>query len=53
MRKFDVRELIILVRLEIVDHHCQRSDNCLVHTFQPTIAIWIIGAGGIFPESKR
>ena len=57
MRKFDVRQLLILVILEFVDHHCKHLflGHCVVHTRHLTIAITIrvVGAVANFPSTKK
>ena len=39
VREFDVRELLIPVSLEHVDHHNQDFWNRMIHTLHPNIAI--------------
>ena len=53
VRKFDERELLIPVILELVDHHSQHLGHRVVHTLHPTVAIWLVGAGGNFPNPKE
>ena len=53
VRKFDVRELLMPVILELVDHHCQRLGHRVIHVLYPTIAIKVIETGGNFPNSKK
>ena len=50
-----MRELHIPVILELVDHHCQHLGHNVIHTIDPTITIWVVGAGGnlIFPNPKK
>ena len=53
VRKFDVRGLLIPVMWELVHHHCQHLGHRVVHTLHATIAIWVEGAGGDFPNPKK
>ena len=53
IRKFDVRELLTAVILKLVDHHCQHLGHCVIHTLQPTAVVWVVGAGGNFPNPKK
>ena len=53
VRKFDVRELLIPVIVELVDHHRQHFSDRVVHTLHPTIAIRVVGTGGNFPNPKK
>ena len=53
VRKFDVGELHIPVILELVDHHCQHLGHRVIHTLHSTIAIWVVGADGNFPNPKK
>ena len=46
-------ELHIPVILELVDHHCQHLGHRVIHTLHLAIAIWVVGAGGNFPNSKK
>ena len=48
-----VRELLIPVILELVDHHCQHLSHRVIHTLHSTIAIWVVGADGNFPNPKK
>ena len=52
-RKFDVRELFIPVVLEFVDDHCQHLGHRVVCTFYPTVAVWVVRAGGNFPNPEK
>ena len=40
VRKFDVRELLIPVILELVEHHSRHLGHRVVHTLHPTKASW-------------
>ena len=53
VRKFDVEELHILVILKLVDHQCQHLGHHVIHTLHPAPAIWVVGAGGNFPNAKK
>ena len=53
VRKFNVRERLIPVLWELVDQHCQHLGHRVVHTLHPTVAIWLVGAGGNFPNPKE
>ena len=48
--KFDLRTVFIPVVLEFVDDHCQHPGHRVVFTFHPTVAVWVVGAGGNFPN---
>ena len=50
---FDVKELLIPVVLELVIHHRQHLGHRVIHTLHPTIAVWVVGAGGNFPHPKK
>ena len=50
---FDVRELFIPVISEVVDDHCQHLGHRMVHTFHPTVAVWVVGAGGNFSNPEK
>ena len=43
-------ELFIPVVLELDADHCQRLRHRVIYTFHPTVAIWVVGAGGYFPN---
>ena len=53
VRIFDVRELLIPVILELDDHHCRHLGHRMIHTLHSTIVIWVVGAGGNFPNPKK
>ena len=53
VRKFDVGKLHISVVVDLVDHHCQLFGNRVIHTVHPAIAIWVVEAGGNFPNAKK
>ena len=48
-----MRELLIPVILELVDHHCQHLDHRVIYTLHSTIVIWVVGAGDNFPNPKK
>ena len=52
VRKFDERGLLTAVVLDVVDY-CQHLDHRVVHTLHFTVAIWVVGAGGNFPNPKQ
>ena len=51
--EFDVRELFISVTLERVDDHSQHLDHCGVSHGPPTVAVWVVGAGGDFSGPRE
>ena len=53
IRKFDIRELFILVGLELVDGHCQHLSDRVVYAFRPTAAVCVVRAGGILPNPEK
>ena len=48
-----MRQLLISVLLEFVDHHGQHVGHCVVHTLDPSIGIWVVGAGEHFPNPNK
>ena len=46
VRKFVMRGLCIPVGFELVVDHCQHLGYRVVYTFHPTVAVWVVGAGG-------
>ena len=45
--------LFIPVVLELVDDHCQHLGHRVVYTFHPTVAVWVVGAGGNFVNPEK
>ena len=39
--------------MEFVDHHGQHVGHCVVHTLDPSIGIWVVGAGEHFPNPNK
>ena len=50
VRKFDMRELFIPGVLQPGDDHYQRLGHRVVHTFHPTVDVWVVGSGGNCPN---
>ena len=48
-----MRELLIPVILELVDHHCQHLGHRVIHTLHPIIVIPVVRAGGNFLTAKK
>ena len=53
IRKLDVRELLVSVILELIDHCSQHLSHRMVHTLHPTNALWVVRAGDNFPNPKK
>ena len=48
-----MRELFIPFVSELVDDHGQHRGHRVVYKFHPTVAVWVVGAGGNFANPEK
>ena len=48
-----MRELFIPFVLELVDDHPRHLRRRVAYTFHPTVAVWVVEAGGEFLKSEK
>ena len=48
-----MRELFIPVVWELVDNQCQHLGQRVIYTCHPTVAVWMVQAGGNFPNPYK
>ena len=53
VRKRDVRELSIPLVLDLVHDHRQHLGHRVTYVFYPTVAVWVVRAGGDFPNLEK
>ena len=48
-----MREPLIPVILDLVDHNFQHLSHRVIQTIHTTTAIWVVETGGNFPNHKK